>query len=89
MKETLLIILVSNKTFSYQFPLHRIQAASQISRPYVIQISLTHLVDIKCEAASIAYGPKWHELQVYGPRNELSEFVDLTDTNYKFMDPEI
>ena len=32
------------------------------------------------------YGHRRHKLQVYGPKNRLSEFVDLNDTSYKFMD---
>ena len=32
------------------------------------------------------YGAKWHKLQVYAQKNALSEFMDLTDTNYKLID---
>jgi hypothetical protein len=27
--------------------------------------------------------------EVHGPKNALSEFMDLSDTNYKFMDPKM
>ena len=32
---------------------------------------------------------KWHKLQVYAAKNALSKFIDLSDTNYKFMDKKI
>ena len=34
----------------------------------------------------VGYGARWNKLQVYEPTNEFLEFVDLSDTNYTFIE---